>query len=80
MVKRFYRYVGSEEPASLAHLFFFSIDQCAEYWRFSMRDFARYLAISLGSLGEAETRLRDGATHAGSSDPSYLTYPPYPDI
>ena len=48
-----------------------------------MRDFARYLAISLGSLGEAETRLRDGATHAGSSDPaypSYLTYPPYPDI
>jgi four helix bundle protein len=30
------------------------------FLRCSPGDFARYLAISLGSLGEAETRLRDG--------------------
>jgi four helix bundle protein len=30
------------------------------FLRCSRGDFARYLAISLGSLGEAETRLRDG--------------------
>jgi len=30
------------------------------FLRYSPGDFARYLAISLGSLGEAEIRLRDG--------------------
>ena len=40
------------------------------FLRYSPAEFARYLAISLGSLGEAETRLRDGIllNYFGESD------------
>jgi len=40
------------------------------FLRYAPAEFARYLAISLGSLGEAETRLRDGIllSYFGESD------------